>query len=174
MVEILVTYATKYGATREIAERIGETLRQLGLEIEVESVEHVGDVSRYKAIVLGSGVYAGRWRKEAARFLVTNQDELARHLVWLFSSGPTGKGDPVELMKGWRFPAGLQTVADRIRPRDIALFHGVLNVSKMNIIEMLLVKMIKAPLGDFRDWNAISAWADKIAEGLEHPTPRSF
>jgi hypothetical protein len=23
---------------------------------------------------------------------------------WLFSSGPTGEGEPVELTKGWRFP----------------------------------------------------------------------
>jgi hypothetical protein len=53
--------------------------------------------------------------------------------VWLFSSGPTGEGDPVELLKGWRLPAGLQPIADRIQPRGIAVFHGRVNMEKLNL-----------------------------------------
>ena len=70
-------------------------------------------------------------------------------------------------MKGWRFPDGLQPIADRIQPRDIALFHGVLDVKRLGFAEKLIVKGIKAPLGDFRDWEAITAWAESIAEALK-------
>jgi len=164
---VLVTYATKYGATAEIAERIGQVLRQAGLDVEVLPAERVGNLQAYKAVVLGSAVYIGQWRKQAAAFLKTNEKALAERPVWLFSSGPTGEGDPVALTQGWRFAKGLQPAADRIRPRDIAVFHGSANVEKMNFLEKWMLKNVKAPAGDFRDWDAITTWATAIAEALK-------
>ena len=165
--KVLVAYATKYGATAEIAERIGQVLRQAGLDVEVLAAERAGDAQAYKAVVLGSAVYIGQWRKQAAAFLKANEQALAGRPVWLFSSGPTGEGDPVELTQGWRFPKGLQPVADRIQPRDIAVFAGSANVEKMNFLEKFMLKQVKAPAGDFRDWDAIAAWATAIADALK-------
>jgi len=163
---LLIAYATKYGATAEIAEKIGVVLREAGLQADVRPADRVGDPSAYGAVVLGSAVYAGQWRKETATFLQANEAELAGRPVWIFSSGPTGEGDPVELMKGWRLPEALQPVVDRIQPRDIAFFHGVLDMDKLNLAEKLIVKALKAPAGDFRDWQAITAWAAAIAAAL--------
>lgn len=161
---VLVAYASKYGATAGIAERIGEVLRRQGVQADVVSAERAGDLAPYTAVVVGSGVYAGNWLKGAAAFLSRHEAELATRPVWLFSDGPTGEGDPVALMKGWRFPQGLQAVADRIRPRDIALFHGALDPAKLNWAERLILRAIKAPVGDYRDWPAIEAWAGEIAK----------
>jgi menaquinone-dependent protoporphyrinogen oxidase len=166
-IPVLVAYATKYGATAEIAEKIGQVLRQAGLRADVLAADRAGDLASYKAVVLGSAVYVGQWRKEAATFLEANEKALAKRPVWLFSSGPTGKGDPVQLMKGWRFPEAQQPIADRIRPRDIAFFHGVLDMKKLSLAEKLIVKGIKAPVGDFRDWEPITAWAAAIADALK-------
>jgi len=160
--QILVAYATKYGATAEIAEKIGQVLREAGLRTDVLPVDRVSDLSPYQAVVLGSAVYIGKWRKEAVKFLKANEKALAERQVWLFSSGPTGEGDAVELGEGWRFPKSLQPIADRIRPRDIAVFHGALDVGKLNLIERWMIKNVKAPLDDFRDWEAITSWADNI------------
>jgi menaquinone-dependent protoporphyrinogen oxidase len=165
--QVLVAYATKYGATAEIAEKIGEVLREAGLQVEVRPADRAGDVGAYQAVVLGSAVYIGAWRKEAANFLKENEEVLAKQAVWLFSSGPTSEGDPVERMQGWRFPEKLQPVADRIAPRDVALFHGVANWDKMNFIERFVLKNMKVVPGDYRDWEAISAWATGIAEALK-------
>ena len=165
--QILVAYATKYRATAEIAEKIGEVLREAGLQTDVLPADKVGDLTPYQAVVLGSAVYIGQWRKEAAKFLEANEDALAERPVWLFSSGPTGKGDPAELMQGWRFPEAQQEVADRIEPREIAFFHGVLDTAKLSVPEKLIAKGIKAPTGDFRDWEAITAWAKAIADTLK-------
>jgi menaquinone-dependent protoporphyrinogen oxidase len=115
-------------------------------------------------VVVGSGVYAGNWLKGAATFLTRHEAELTGRPVWLFSDGPTGEGDPVALMKGWRFPQSLQPVADRIRPRDIVLFHGALDPAKLNWAERLILRAIKAPVGDYRDWPAIEAWAGEVAK----------
>ncbi len=70
-------------------------------------------------------------------------------------------------MKGWRFPEAQQPIADRIKPRDIAFFHGFINLKKLNLAEKVIVKGIKAPTGDFpQGWDAIAAWATGIAEAL--------
>jgi menaquinone-dependent protoporphyrinogen oxidase len=165
--KILVTYASKYGSTAEIAEKIGEVLRQESLPTDVLPVKQVRDLNAYEAIILGSAVYIGNWRKEAVKFLKANQDKLAERPVWLFSSGPSGEGDPVDLLQGWRFPKGQQSIADQIQPRDIAIFHGNVALNKMNAIEKGMIKNVKAPVGDFRDWDAITSWAMKVAAALK-------
>jgi menaquinone-dependent protoporphyrinogen oxidase len=165
--QILVAYATKHGATAEVAEKIGEVLREAGLQANVLPTHRVSDLTPYKAVVLGSAVYIGKWRKEAVKFLQANETVLAEKLVWLFSSGPTGEGDPLELTQGWRFPEKLQPIADRVAPRDIAVFHGAVDVGKLNFIEKWMIKNVKAPVGDFRDWEAITSWATAIAAVLK-------
>jgi menaquinone-dependent protoporphyrinogen oxidase len=164
--QVLVAYATKYGATAEIAEKIGEVLREASLPVEVFPADRVGDLGDYKAVVLGSAVYIGQWRKAATKFLKANETALADKPVWLFSSGPPGEGDPVELAQGWRFPGRLQPIADRIGPRDIALFHGAVDINKLSFFEKWMLKNVQTPAGDFRDWEAINAWATAIAEEL--------
>ena len=84
---ILVTYASKYGATREIAEKIGEDLRLAGLGVDVLPVDDVRELDPYKAVILGSAVYIGKWQKEAEVFLKANEQSLADRPTWIFSSG---------------------------------------------------------------------------------------
>lgn len=165
--QVLVAYATKYGATAGIAEKIGEVLRGAGLQVDVLPAGKVRDLTPYQAVVLGSAVYAGQWRKQAIRFLETHEQKLAALPVWIFSSGPTAEGDPVQLLDGWRFPVAQQPIADRIQPRDITVFHGALDVQKLSLPEKLIIKAMKAPTGDFRDWAAITAWAKSIAATLK-------
>jgi menaquinone-dependent protoporphyrinogen oxidase len=163
---VLVTYASKYGATKEIAEKIGQVLNASGIVTDVEATDQVRDLKPYTAIIVGSAVYAGQWMGEAVGFLKAHELELAQRPTWFFSSGPTGEGNPVELMKGWRFPEGQKPLIEHIHPRDVMLFHGDIAMSKLNFAEKLIVRGVKAPTGDFRDWNAITAWAIQIAEAL--------
>lgn len=164
--KVLVAYATKYGATAEIAEKIGDVLREANFSTEVMPVKEVNDIIQYQAVILGSAVYIGKWRKDAVKFLEANEKELTARAVWLFSSGPPGEGDPVELLDGWRFPEAQGPIADRIQPRDIAVFHGEVNLDKLNFFEKWVSTKVKSPMGDFRDWEAISAWAASIGEAL--------
>lgn len=165
--KVLVAYATKYGATAGIAEKIGQTLENQGVAVDVKLAKEVADLSDYQAVILGSGVYAGGWLKPAVDFLQSKNDALSALPVWFFSDGPTGEGDPLELMKGWRFPDALKPHAERIQPRDMVLFHGMMDLEKLNFTEKLLIKAMKAPLGDFRDWEVINNWAEEIAKALK-------
>ena len=172
-ITVLVAYASKYGSTREIAEKIGLVLKDAGFAVDVLPADRVTDVGPYRAVVLGSAVYIGGWRKAAARFLKANEKALAGKPLWLFSSGPTGRGDPVELVKGWRFPKALQHIADRVRPLEVVVFQGAAFPEKLGTIGRWMMKNVKAPLGDFRDWDAISAWAGSIAARLKEQGPRT-
>jgi menaquinone-dependent protoporphyrinogen oxidase len=164
---VLVAYATKYGATAEIAEKIGDVLREADLSPEVLPVKKVNNLDDYQAIIVGSAVYIGRWRKEAVNFLKANEKVLAQKSVWVFSSGPTGEGDAVELLDGWRIPGAVEETVQRIQPRDIVVFHGDVDVEKLNFIERSMVKNVESSVGDFRDWEAITVWAASIVEVLK-------
>lgn len=167
MERVLIAYATKHGATAEIAEKIGQVMRAEDLEVEVLPVAQVRGLEGYGAVVVGSCVYAGRWPREAARFLRAHEAVLRTRPTWFFSSGPTGRGDPAKLLRGWTFPANLRGLARRIQPRGIVVFHGVLDPGRLSPLERLVIKLVRAPLGDFRDWYAISGWAASVASTLK-------
>lgn len=166
MSKILVAYASKHGGTAEIAEAIGQAIQHQQHDVDVVAVEEAQQIESYDAFVIGSAVYIGQWRKEAAKFLETHVDLLSQKEVWLFSSGPTGEGDPNELLQGWQFPEKLQPLADQIQPNDIVVFHGELDKSELNFMERFIIRGVKAPVGDFRDWESIDAWAAHIAKTL--------
>jgi menaquinone-dependent protoporphyrinogen oxidase len=165
--KVLVAYASKYGATAEIAEKIGEVLRQESLQADVLPVKEVKDLTLYGAVVLGTAAYMFRWRKEATKFLKAKEKALAGLPVWLFVSGPIEKGDPVELLKGKVVPNSMQPVIDRIKPVDLAVFHGMIQPDKMNAFEKWVMKKMKASAEDFRDWEAIASWAKGIADKVK-------
>jgi menaquinone-dependent protoporphyrinogen oxidase len=167
--KVLVAYATKHGSTTEIADKIAETLVSAGVHAVALPVEHVGDLRAYSAVVLGSAVYAGQWCKEAVHFLKAHEKELAQRPVWIYSSGPTGEGDPATLMKGWLLPQDVQSIVNHIQPRDVALFHGEIDDKKLNLLEKVIVKGVKAPTGDYRNWYAIIDWSRQIAATVKQP-----
>lgn len=156
---ILIAYASKYGATEEIAEGIGATLRTLGLTVSVHRVELSGDPAEYDAVVVGSAVYMGRWMPEARAYLRRYREALSARPVWLFSSGPVGTAtlpDPKEVAE---FEA-------LIRPHGHHQFAGALHRENLSFAERVIVSAVKAPDGDYRRWDEISAWAASIARAL--------
>jgi menaquinone-dependent protoporphyrinogen oxidase len=53
-----------------------------------------------------------------------------------------------------------------LEPRDHRLFYGALTRDALGFCERIAVKAVKAPEGDFRDWDEIRAWAAAIAGEL--------
>jgi menaquinone-dependent protoporphyrinogen oxidase len=168
MKTILVCYASKHGSTEEIAQTIAKCLQKHNFEVRLSPVNEVDSLNDYDAVILGSAVYVGAWTDDAMAFLKRFDAWMQRMPVWFFSSGPTGEGNPSELLQGWKYPEALQAYLERIRPRDVKLFHGKLEVSKLSWLQRLMITGIKAPIGDFRRWDEIQAWAENIAQSLYH------
>ena len=163
---ILVTYASKHGSTKGIAERIAATLRRSGIETDLQPVDTVRDVERYTAVVLGSAIYYGSWLKEAREFVHRYETALATRPVWLFASGPLG----VEIKDAEPQPKEFAEFQQSVKPRDPRVFFGALDHSQLSFMERMVIKGVRAPEGDFRDWDVIEEWAESIAHALQ-PTP---
>ncbi len=171
---VLVAYATHHGATREIAEGIGATLGQSGLHVSVEQVDRTRDVSGYDAFVIGSALYCG-WLKEATEFVRRNRATLARHPLWLFSSGPLGTSptDPQGRdVRTTAVPREIVELGNAVRARDHHVFFGAYDpaAKPVGFLERAfrLVPNNAAILqaGDFREWGEIKTWAATVAGEL--------
>jgi menaquinone-dependent protoporphyrinogen oxidase len=163
----LVAYASKHGSTTEIAEAIGAVLRERGLETDVRPAREVRDVGGYRLVVVGSALYMGKWQSDATDFLKRFERELKTRPTWLFSSGPTG-GTPEAEAKVAEANASPERVpppgdvtkrGERIGARGYATFGGSLGVTEE--VTGLFERWI--PRGDWRDFDAIRAWATAIA-----------
>ena len=159
---VLVAYASKHGATAEIADAIAERLRAAGHDVEAHPAQDVTTVDGFDAVVLGSAVYAGSWRKEAVELAERHGDQFARVPLWLFSSGPLGE----DVDDNEEQPKQLPSLRESLAPRDHRVFFGALDLSELGFGERMVVKAVKAPQGDFRNWDEIHGWADAIAEEL--------
>ena len=177
--KVLVAYATRHGATRGIAERIGSTLERHGLEVAVRSVHGIRDLDGYDAVVLGSAAYMYHWLPDANEFARHHRSRLASKPIWLFSSGPIGtdrldaKGNDV---RDASEPKEFGELRATLRPRGERIFFGAYDPDAPPIgLAEKLMKLVPAsrqalPAGDFRDWPEIEAFAEEIANELS-PMP---
>jgi menaquinone-dependent protoporphyrinogen oxidase len=161
---VLVAVASRHHSTYEIGGRLARALEGAGLIVDLRRPEEVVALDDYDAVVLGSGVYAGRWLPAATQLADRLADELGERPVWLFSSGPVGDASA---------PAGdLSAVAGilaRIDGRGHRVFAGRLEAAELKLGEKLVLKVVRAKTGDYRDWTAIDAWAREIAAELGEP-----
>jgi menaquinone-dependent protoporphyrinogen oxidase len=160
--KVLVTAASKHGATAEIASVIAAVLEAKHLKVDVLAPAFVEDVRRYDAVVLGSGVYAGHWLKPAKEFVEQHEAALRERPVFLFSSGPVGNAP-----KESDVPDEMRAAAESLRAADQRVFGGRITGSQLGPFEKLIVRVVKAPLADDRPWDDIADWAKAIARHLD-------
>jgi menaquinone-dependent protoporphyrinogen oxidase len=163
MSRVLVAFASKHGATAEIAGALAEGLSKRGCEAEARLAETPGPLDAYDGFVVGSAVYTGHWLKPARQFVEANVETLAARPVWLFSSGPLG---PPEALKPEGDPVDVADLVELTTAQEHRVFAGKLNRSKLGFGERAMVRAVHAPEGDFRDWEAIDGFAAEIADRL--------
>lgn len=159
MSRILVAYATKLGSTREVAETIGEDLRAAGHEVEVRAAGDVRGRIDHDAVVLGSALYAATWLSDAHRFVRRHLAELQARPVWLFSTGPL---DARLAATNPRITRHAAEATREIGARGHVTFGGRLAPDAPVTPQVLATH----PVGDFRNWDAIHAWAAAVAAEL--------
>jgi menaquinone-dependent protoporphyrinogen oxidase len=159
--KVLVTAASKHGATAEIASVIGAVLETEKLDVDVLAPDDVTFVDCYDAVVLGSGVYAGHWLKPAKEFVERHEAALRERPVFVFSSGPVG-APPKETDE----PAEQKSTVALVGAIDRRVFGGRITGSQLGSFEKLIIRIVKAPLADDRPWDDIAEWAKAIASYL--------
>ena len=166
---VLVVYASKYGATREIAEVLGAALDERGAQATVVAASDATEVTGYDVVVVGSAVYNGRWLEGARRFVSARRSDLELRPTWFFSSGPTGGSPEAEaaVLRSCGLdtqpPRGMAGAARRIKVRGHATFGGTIGEGATGMLARWM------PRGDWRDFDQVKEWAGRICNDVGVP-----
>lgn len=157
---VLVTYATRAGSTVEVAKTIGEVFESRGFAVDVVPVTTDPPVAGYDAVVVGSAIRTGKWLPEAIAFLERHKDHLTTMPVALFTVHMNNLSDD-DVSRANR-EHYLDDVRALVHPVSTAFFAGAINPERLSFLDRLMVRMVKAPEGDFRKWEAIHDWAERV------------
>jgi len=157
----LVVYASRHQGTAEVADVIATEISGRAIDVTVASVDDVGSLDGYDGVILGSAIYMGRWQRSALDFVDRFVEELKARPVWLFSSGPIGdppvpEGEPQDMLE----------VEARIGAIEHHVFAGRIEKDGLSRKERVIVRGLRVPEGDFRDWDDIRNWAVRIGAHL--------
>lgn len=176
MKKTAILYGSRYGSTEDVAVKIGEILKESGIDISIYNLKEIikdkfFNLNDYNGILLGTGIYAGQWAKSAKKFLKNYSEKLKERNqpcgIFILCGEASDTSKIPELKK--------RHVEDKLnkyglKSKLIDVFGGVLDLSeetRMGKFEQKIIKMInkKDPnikLGqknDFRDWHQIEQFA---------------
>ncbi len=160
MTRILVAYATKHGSTTGIAEAIGRELTAAGLSVEVKELKNVQSPAGYDAVIIGGPIYIGKVMADVKKFVGRHREKLAAMPVAAFVVGLSPASKDEEEIGAAR--KALSDAVAPLQPVASALFAGSVDPEKLGFIERKMIGIVKSPTGDFRDWEAITAWAKEL------------
>ncbi len=163
---VLVTYATIHGSTREVAERVAETLRVQGLAVDLQEAKRVGSLDPYRAVVLGAPLYMFHWHKDARGFLARHRRALAQKPIAIFVLGPLNQVE--KEFQGAREQMDKELAGfPWLQPVCVEIMGGKLDPAHFRFPYNLIPAMNKMPPSDIRDWDAIKAFASGLAAKLQ-------
>ena len=159
--KLLVSAASRHGATTEVADAIAAALTAAGVDAVLIQPADVTTLDGFDGAVIGSAVYVGRWLEPARELVERHRDALTAIPVWLFSSGPVG--DPPKPIED---PIDAPTMRGLVGAREHRVIPGQIDKKRLGLGERAILAAVRAPEGDFRPWAEIDAWALEIAEAL--------
>jgi len=126
----LILYASKYGAAKEIAERIADKMGEASIcDLKQDDIP---PLSNFDCVIIGSSIYAGQVRKEAKAFAAKNADELCKKTLGLFLSGFAEDDSYFEK----NFP---QKILQEAKAKEF--LGGIFDPKKVNGIERFIIKI---------------------------------
>ncbi len=194
MTKILVAYATMAGSTKEVAEHIAQKLSTDGVQVESQPIHAITALDGYNAVIVAAPMIIG-WHREAQHFVARFADRLAAlpvaYCVTCYEltdiGADTVQSVPVTIDPQFRtqrkdpsklsfkekqttavsYVQGPLKKAPGVKPVGIGIFKGAVDFSKLSLFPMLFVRLlIRAKQGDYRNWDAITAWAGDVCNKL--------
>jgi len=165
MSKVLVVYGTGTGCTTGVAEQIGKSLSDRGVTVDVVGAKEAPAPTGYDAVFVGSGVRAGNWHGPVKEWVAANAAVLKEVPVAFFTACLTMATEPGKSDEVRAYTDELIRTTG-VKPVDVGLFAGWNEPKRFSFVERTILKMMKAPEGDFRDFPAVEAWTREVAPQL--------
>ncbi len=162
MSKTIFVYATRWGATKETAQKIKNVLTEkfnitvdlVNLKDKKYKQNRNPDITEYENVIIGVSVAKFRWAKEGKHFLKRNKENLSGKRLFVFvSSGGAGEAYQnkeyekyKKLQKKWI---------------DSNLDKWGLQITSRKALGGRFVGQY-SHRGDNRDWDQICSWAEEI------------
>ncbi|WP_255333294.1 flavodoxin domain-containing protein [Methanocalculus taiwanensis] len=161
---ILIAYATRAGSTTGVAEAVAGQLRRAGYDPVISEIHTDPSPEEYDHVILGGPVYMGHM-SEVAGYVQRHEAALQSRLIAAFAVGMSFLEDDKE--KQAPAQEALRSSLSSLLPRHIGYFAGKTDPGKLSFLQRMALKIVKSPVGDFRDYEAIQAWAMEISGDLQ-------
>lgn len=161
---ILVTYASRNGSTREVAETVARVLEANGAQTTLLPVFEAKELGRYDGVVLGGSIYSTSLQRDALLFLRKHREALAELPLAVFALGPI-RDEPEEWLRSRKQLDASLAQLPGLTPVAVAVFGGVIDPGR------LPHPMNRMPPSDNRDWDAIKGWAREAGAQLAAAVP---
>jgi menaquinone-dependent protoporphyrinogen oxidase len=164
--EVLITYGSRSGSMKDVAEAIGSTMEDAGIEVDVRPMTNIKSISDDLSVVIGTALYGGRFPKEFRRFVKRFQRELGNVHPWIFVLAPTEN-------EGKHFAAAEEQARQGLgkypwlHAADVRVMGGSVDLYRLRLPFPFSLLMRKVPASDSRDWDFIRRWASAIAEHMK-------
>lgn len=160
--KVLIVYASRYGQTEKVANRIAEIVQSEGVAAEARPVvaATAAIVGEADDVILAGGIYFGRPARALARFVRAHEKQLTkRHtaLVTVCNAPELGHDYADRFIRRTEW-----------RPDAIAAFAGALAYRRYGWFVRFLMKRIAVARGvdadtsrnfEYTDWAAVDAFA---------------
>jgi menaquinone-dependent protoporphyrinogen oxidase len=162
--KILVVHASRFGSTVDVAESIGDVLRESGHDVVVWAAREMPSPRNYAVIVAGSAVHAGRALGGLQRYVAKYKGELASKQVAFFAVAGSLRDDTEENHR--EAEAALLPLEQGLRCVARGSFACVGNSRGMPLLVRFLMRLMKAVPGDERTRNELRVWARDLSARL--------
>jgi len=164
--KVLVTYASAYGSTKEMAEYIAKRLCEQGYFVDIKWVQSVEDVTGYEKVIVGSAIQYDTWLEEAQDFVKREQEALSKiPVAYFFTCLTLASSRPKAQSQAQGYAENICNLTS-LKPVDVQGFAGVLDYSKMSFVFRHFASAVFAVMGvkegDYRDWEAVDLWTKKL------------
>ena len=162
--QVLIAYETSKGSTREIANAIAEEIRTAGWDAEAVEIKDSPRPEDYGYVIVGGPIYLGRI-KGVRGFVGSHEAVLSERLIGAFAVGMSFAVPDKETQASGR--KALDEAIAPLAAKHLGYFAGKIDMEKLSFIQKIMIKAVKSPVGDYRDWAAVKSWAQEIVKELK-------
>ena len=177
MSSILILYTSIEGQTARIAERMAQTLRELGHSVQTTRADGSSidlELARYAGVIVGASIHYGHHPAFLRTLLRRNRQQLAQRPSAFFSVSLSGGGPGARPLTAQRYLDKFLRQTDW-HPQQTASIGGALQYSKYAAWKKwIMTKIVGFAGGDtdttrdyeYTDWLAVTEFARAFAGRL--------